>query len=120
MSTPTTLYDKLWNSHLVKELDNGTSLIYIDLHFLQIKNVLALRGDARKFDDKFIPEKNGHEYALDLVRQITALNKGEYLDKDIVRNGWDNVIKQIFLPVEKVYKVQNGKKVMREIGRAHV
>jgi methylenetetrahydrofolate reductase (NADPH) len=31
----------------------------IDLHFLQIKNVLALRGDARKFDEKFIPEPGG-------------------------------------------------------------
>jgi transcriptional antiterminator NusG len=38
----------------------------------------------------------------------------EYLDKDIIRNGWTEVIKQIFLPMEKVYKVQNGKKVMRE------
>jgi transcriptional antiterminator NusG len=38
----------------------------------------------------------------------------EYLDKDIQRNGWTEVIKQVFLPVEKVYKVQNGKKVMRE------
>lgn len=38
----------------------------------------------------------------------------EYLDKDLSRNGWNNVVKQIFLPMEKVYKVQNGKKVMRE------
>ncbi|MEO8414722.1 MAG: transcription termination/antitermination protein NusG [Ginsengibacter sp.] len=38
----------------------------------------------------------------------------EYLDKDIIRNGWDKLILQVFLPVEKVYKVQNGKKVMRE------
>jgi transcription termination/antitermination protein NusG len=38
----------------------------------------------------------------------------EYLDKDISRSGWANVIKQIFLPMEKVYKVQNGKKIMRE------
>jgi len=38
----------------------------------------------------------------------------EYLDKDIMRNHWEHIIKQIFLPVEKVYKVQNGKKVMRE------
>lgn len=38
----------------------------------------------------------------------------EYLDKDITRNGWDKIIRQVFLPVEKVYKVQNGKKVMRE------
>jgi len=38
----------------------------------------------------------------------------EYLDKDLVRNGWTTIIKQIFLPMEKIYKVQNGKKVMRE------
>ena len=38
----------------------------------------------------------------------------EYLDKDIIRHGWDKLILQIFLPVEKVYKVVSGKKVMRE------
>ena len=38
----------------------------------------------------------------------------EYLDKDILRSGWQAIIKQVFLPMEKVYKVQNGKKVMRE------
>jgi transcriptional antiterminator NusG len=38
----------------------------------------------------------------------------EYLDKDIARSGWTETIKQVFLPMEKVYKVQNGKKVMRE------
>ncbi|MEK7199970.1 MAG: transcription termination/antitermination protein NusG [Bacteroidota bacterium] len=38
----------------------------------------------------------------------------EYLDKDIIRSGWQEIIKQILLPMEKVYKVQNGKKVMRE------
>ncbi|MFY7879970.1 MAG: transcription termination/antitermination protein NusG [Lacibacter sp.] len=38
----------------------------------------------------------------------------EYLDKEITRNGWDTSVKQVFLPVEKVYKVQNGKKVVRE------
>lgn len=38
----------------------------------------------------------------------------EYLDKEISRSGWSEIVKQVFLPVEKVYKVQNGKKVMRE------
>ncbi|HEY6083341.1 MAG TPA: transcription termination/antitermination protein NusG [Chitinophagaceae bacterium] len=38
----------------------------------------------------------------------------EYLDADIRRSGWGGIITQIFVPVEKVYKVQNGKKVMRE------
>lgn len=40
-----TLYDKLWNSHLVKNLDDGTSLIYIDLHFLhEVTSPQAFEG----------------------------------------------------------------------------
>ncbi|HOJ91552.1 MAG TPA: methylenetetrahydrofolate reductase, partial [Saprospiraceae bacterium] len=35
----------------------------IELHFLNITNVLALRGDARKFDEKFLPEPGGNEFA---------------------------------------------------------
>lgn len=58
----------------------------IDLAFLGINNVLALRGDARKFDGKFIPEEGGHMYASDLVKQIQSMNKGHYLDQTIV-NG---------------------------------
>lgn len=58
----------------------------IDLNFLNINNVLALRGDARKFDGQFIPEPSGNEFALDLVKQITAINKGHYLDSNI-ENG---------------------------------
>lgn len=58
----------------------------IDLNFLNINNVLALRGDARKFDGQFIPEPSGNEYALDLVKQINAINKGHYLDSNI-ENG---------------------------------
>jgi transcriptional antiterminator NusG len=38
----------------------------------------------------------------------------EYLDKDIIRQRWTDLIVQVFLPMDKVYKVQNGKKVMRE------
>jgi methylenetetrahydrofolate reductase (NADPH) len=52
----------------------------IDLGFLDVQNVLALRGDARKFEGKFIPEKDGHDYASDLVEQISKMNQGIYLD----------------------------------------
>ncbi|RMG81520.1 MAG: methylenetetrahydrofolate reductase [NAD(P)H] [Bacteroidetes bacterium] len=58
----------------------------IDLNYLNINNVLALRGDARKFDGKFIPEKDGHHYAIDLVKQIADMNQGRYLD-DNIENG---------------------------------
>lgn len=60
-----------------------------------------------------VPEKDTKWYVLRVVSGKERKIK-EYLDKDIVRNGWDQYILQIFLPVEKVYKVLNGKKVMRE------
>ena len=63
-----------------------TENVLIDLNFLDINNVLALRGDARKFDGKFIPEKDGHGYALDMVKQIQDMNNGKYLD-DNIENG---------------------------------
>jgi methylenetetrahydrofolate reductase (NADPH) len=66
----------------VEETENAL----IDLNFLGINNVLALRGDARQFEDKFMPEENGHKYALDLVRQIAGMNEGRYLDQNI-QNG---------------------------------
>ena len=58
----------------------------IDLNFLNINNVLAIRGDARKFEGRFVPEEGGHAYALDLVKQIVEMNCGKYLDSNI-ENG---------------------------------
>jgi methylenetetrahydrofolate reductase (NADPH) len=55
----------------------------IDLNFLNINNVLAIRGDARKFDGKFVPEPGGHHYAVDLIKQVKDMNEGNYLDRDI-------------------------------------
>lgn len=58
----------------------------IDLNFLNINNVLAIRGDARQFEGKFVPEEGGHHYAIDLVKQIVDMNSGKYLD-DNIENG---------------------------------
>jgi methylenetetrahydrofolate reductase (NADPH) len=58
----------------------------IDLNFLNINNVLALRGDARAFEGKFVPEEGGHRFAIDLVKQIGDINRGKYLDPNI-ENG---------------------------------
>ncbi len=51
----------------------------IELNFLGIDNVLALRGDAVKNEAHFIPERDGHVHAVDLIRQAAGLNKGQYL-----------------------------------------
>ncbi|MBL4669697.1 MAG: methylenetetrahydrofolate reductase [NAD(P)H] [Flavobacteriales bacterium] len=55
----------------------------IDLNFLGIDNVLLLRGDPIKTEPAFIPEEDGHHYAVDLVKQVVGLNNGEYMDEDL-------------------------------------
>lgn len=67
-----------------------TENFLIDLDFLGIDNVMALRGDAVKNETYYTPEKEGHHYAGDLVKQISALNNGEYLDEAIQNHAQTN------------------------------
>lgn len=55
----------------------------IDLSFLGIDNVLVLRGDSIKTEGRFVPEPNGHAYAIDLLRQVVLMNQGHYLDEEL-------------------------------------
>ena len=55
----------------------------IDLQFLGIDNVLALRGDSIKTESSFRPHKEGHEFAVDFIHQISDMNKGNYMMDDI-------------------------------------
>lgn len=56
----------------------------IDLHYLGVRNVLALRGDAAANEKFFTAHPQGHRYAEDLVGQIMELNKGQYQETDII------------------------------------
>lgn len=60
-----------------------TENFLIDMDFLGIENVMALRGDAVKSETYYKPNKNGNIYAQDLVEQIIDLNNGTYLDEDL-------------------------------------
>jgi methylenetetrahydrofolate reductase (NADPH) len=64
-----------------------TEHVLIDLNFLGIRNVLALRGDGVKGQHVFQPEKNGHANANQLVQQIKDLGKGKYLEEDLKNNA---------------------------------
>ncbi len=63
-----------------------TENFLIDLDFLGIKNVMALRGDAVKSETYFKPEPKGNFFASDLVSQISEMNKGQYLDTPLEKN----------------------------------
>ena len=58
----------------------------LDLHFLGIRNVVALRGDALPGQRFFIPEKDGFSHSTELVEMMGRLNRGQYLDPT-VKNG---------------------------------
>lgn len=59
-----------------------TEYVLIDLNYLGIDNLLALRGDPLKTEDCFRPEDDGNAHAEDLIKQINDMNKGKYLDDD--------------------------------------
>lgn len=62
----------------------------IDLDFLGVENVLALRGDGMQDQMYFVPEADGHTYASELVGQIVEMNQGKYLDEELANNHATN------------------------------
>jgi len=62
---------------------NDTEDALINLRYLGIDNVLVLRGDAAKNETAFEPEPDGHRFASDLLKQVTDLNAGIYLEDDL-------------------------------------
>ncbi|MDX9881112.1 MAG: methylenetetrahydrofolate reductase [NAD(P)H] [Prolixibacteraceae bacterium] len=60
-----------------------TEHVLIDLNFMGIDNVLALRGDGLKTDHVFKPNSDGHANANELVGQIVNLRRGKYLEEDL-------------------------------------
>lgn len=63
-----------------------TEHLLIDLNFLGIENVLALRGDGLKTDPVFRAEPEGNAHTNELVKQIRDLGQGHYLDPDLKNN----------------------------------
>lgn len=53
----------------------------IEMNFLGIDDVLALRGDPPKGTRMFMPERGGHKYTTGLIKQIKNMNEGKYIDE---------------------------------------
>ena len=54
----------------------------IDMDFLGMTNVLALRGDNVHGERRFEPHPQGYAHASELVEQIAAMNRGTFLDDE--------------------------------------
>lgn len=55
----------------------------IDLDFLGVNNVLALRGDNLRGEHSFAPHPQGYAHACDLVAQIADMNAGIFVDGEV-------------------------------------
>ena len=78
----------------------------IDLQFLGIDNVLALRGDSIKSESVFVPEPGGHKHANELIHQIGQMNQGHYLMDDYKMDPTDFCIGAAGYP-EKHFEAMN-------------
>nr|MDP9122427.1 methylenetetrahydrofolate reductase [Acidobacteriota bacterium] len=56
----------------------------IELKYLGIDNVLAVRGDDSGFQKPLHYGRSANHYAVDLVGQIAAMNRGRYLEESLL------------------------------------
>ena len=63
-----------------------TESALIDLKFLGVDNILALRGDPMKNESSFVPTKGGNGFAIDLIKQIDEMNRGQYLYEETLNS----------------------------------
>ncbi len=56
----------------------------IELSYLEIENVLAVRGDDNGYNKPVPAGRSANVYAGDLVQQISSMNEGKYLEENLL------------------------------------
>ncbi len=56
----------------------------IELNYLGIENLLAIRGDDSGYNKPVPIGRSVNQYAVDLVKQISSMNKGKYLEDSLL------------------------------------
>ncbi len=78
----------------------------IELNYLGIENILAIRGD--KQNTRPVPQdRSVNNYAIDLVRQVDAMNSGTYLDRDLIDAAHTNFCIGVACYPEKHFEAPN-------------
>lgn len=90
-----TIYDKLWNEHLIRSYDDGDSLIYIDRHFLhEVTSPQAFEGLKKKSlkpwrinaniatPDHNVPTTRDNKFSIDSIKDNISKLQVVELDKN--------------------------------------
>ena len=90
-----TIYDKLWNEHLIRSYDDGDSLIYIDRHFLhEVTSPQAFEGLKKKSlkpwrinaniatPDHNVPTTRDNKFSIDSIEDNISKLQVVELDKN--------------------------------------
>ena len=90
-----TIYDKLWDEHLIRSYDDGDSLIYIDRHFLhEVTSPQAFEGLKKKSlkpwrinaniatPDHNVPTTRGNEFSIENIEDNISKLQVVELDKN--------------------------------------
>ena len=93
--------------------EEETENALIDLQYLGIDNVLALRGDPIKTESTFTPTQGGHKYAVELVKQVKGLNAGRFFDEDITNGDHTNFCIGVAGYPEKHFEAMNLKQDLK-------
>jgi methylenetetrahydrofolate reductase (NADPH) len=89
----------------------------IDLDFVGVENVLVLRGDPIRAEGRFKAEADGHAYAIELLQQVAAMNRGEYLDPDLRNTTRTNFCIGVAGYPEKHFEAPNAASDLRWLKR---
>jgi methylenetetrahydrofolate reductase (NADPH) len=56
----------------------------IELRYLGIGNILAIRGDDNGYSKPIPAGRSANKHAVDLVKQISNMNQGKYLEENLI------------------------------------
>ena len=85
----------------------------LDLHFLGIDNVLVLRADPVKSEGVFHPHPDGYAHASELLEGVKNMNKGIYLDENLIKPSPTNFCAGIAGYPEKHFEAATAESDMK-------
>jgi methylenetetrahydrofolate reductase (NADPH) len=87
----------------------------IELRYLGIDNVLAVRGDDSGYQKPLHHGRSANRYAVELVEQIAGLNRGEYLEEDLLDANPANFCVGVGGYPEKHFEAPNLRSDIRQL-----